>query len=248
MTGPRIDILTIFPELVGPFLEGSVLGHARAAGQIEIETADLRHYATDRHRTVDAPPYGGGDGMVLRCEPLVSAIEDLRRESSRVLLLTPRGRRFSQDLACELASETHLLLVCGRYSGFDERVAEETGAEQLSIGDFVMSGGEVAALAVAEAVARLVPGVLGNPESAGEDSFSEGLLEYPIYTRPREFRGRRVPEVLLSGNHGAVGRWRHEQALRETRRRRPDLLRSTNLSDEDRAILQELERERDAGA
>ena len=185
--------------------------------------------------------------MVLRCEPLVAAIEDVRRESSRVLLLTPKGRRFSQELAHELVGETHLVLVCGRYAGFDERIAEETGAEQLSIGDFVISGGEVAALAVAEAVARLVPGVLGNPDSAGADSFSDGLLEHPLYTRPREFRGRGVPEVLLSGNHGAVDRWRHQQALRETRRRRPDLLRATNLSDEDRAILRELESERDAG-
>ncbi|MEE2704407.1 MAG: tRNA (guanosine(37)-N1)-methyltransferase TrmD [Myxococcota bacterium] len=247
MSRPRIDILTIFPEIVQPFLDASVLGHARAAGLIEIQVSDFRNYAVDRHRTVDAPPYGGGDGMVLRCEPLVAAIEDVRRESSRVLLLTPKGRRFSQELAHELVGETHLVLVCGRYAGFDERIAEETGAEQLSIGDFVISGGEVAALAVAEAVARLVPGVLGNPDSAGADSFSDGLLEHPLYTRPREFRGRGVPEVLLSGNHGAVDRWRHQQALRETRRRRPDLLRATNLSDEDRAILRELESERDAG-
>ena len=248
MSGPRIDILTIFPEIVQPFLEASVLGQARANGRIEIRVSDFRSYATDRHRSVDAPPYGGGDGMVLRCEPLVAAIEDVRRQSSRVLLLTPKGRRFSQGLALELAEETHLVLVCGRYAGFDERIAEETGAEQLSIGDFVISGGEVAALVVSEAVARLVPGVLGNPESAAADSFSDGLLEHPLYTRPRDFRGRPVPEVLISGNHGEVDRWRHQQALRETRRHRPDLLRSTNLSDEDRAILRELESERDAGA
>ncbi|NRA02397.1 MAG: tRNA (guanosine(37)-N1)-methyltransferase TrmD [Myxococcales bacterium] len=248
MSGPRIDILTIFPEIVQPFLEASVLGQARANGRIEIRVSDFRSYATDRHRSVDAPPYGGGDGMVLRCEPLVAAIEDVRRQSSRVLLLTPKGRRFSQELALELAEETHLVLVCGRYAGFDERIAEETGAEQLSIGDFVISGGEVAALVVSEAVARLVPGVLGNPESAAADSFSDGLLEHPLYTRPRDFRGRPVPEVLISGNHGEVDRWRHQQALRETRRHRPDLLRSTNLSDEDRAILRELESERDAGA
>ena len=219
------------------------MGNDRPAGQLEIGVRDFRSYARDRHRTVDDAPYGGGDGMVLKCEPLVAAIEDVREEASRVLLMTPRGRRFSQEIAQELALEEHLVLVCGRYAGVDERIAEETGAEVLSSGDFVLSGGEVAALAVTEAVARLVPGVLGNPASAGDDSFSEGLLEYPLYTRPREFRGRPVPGVLLSGNHGDVDRWRHVQALRETRRRRPDLLSGLQLSEEDRAILRELERE-----
>ncbi len=224
MIGPRIDVLTIFPELVEPFLKGSLLGAALRDGLFEVRVSDIRAYATDRHRTVDDAPYGGGDGMVLRCGPLVAAVEAVAATGARILALSPRGRVLDQELVAELASERQLVLLCGRYAGFDERILEETGAEELSIGDYVLSGGEAAALVLVEAVSRLVPGVVGNPDSPERDSFSEGLLEHPLYTRPVEFRGRRVPEVLLSGNHAEIERARREQARHLTRRRRPDLL------------------------
>lgn len=247
MSGPSIHILTLFPEIVRPFLGGSVLGAAVRDGHLEVSVTDVRDFATDRHRTVDDTPYGGGDGMVIKCEPTVEAIEAVRRPEGRVFLLSPRGRLFDQEMAAELARERQLVLVCGRYAGFDDRIARVTGAEELSIGDYVLSGGELAALVVTEAVSRLVPGVLGNPFSAGIDSFSRGLLEYPVYTRPREFRGLPVPEILVSGDHAAVERWRREQSLRVTLGRRPDLLRRADLSQEDRKILEEIEHECDRG-
>ncbi len=224
MAGPRIDILTIFPELVEPFLKGSLLGAAVRDGRFEVRVSDIRAYATDRHRTVDDAPYGGGDGMVLKCEPVVAAVESLAGPEARVLALSPRGRLLDQALVRELVRERQLVLLCGRYAGFDERILEETGAEELSIGDYVLSGGEAAALVLTEAVSRLVPGVLGNPVSPEHDSFSEGLLEHALYTRPPEFRGRAVPEVLLSGNHAEIERHRREQARELTRRRRPGLV------------------------
>jgi tRNA (guanine37-N1)-methyltransferase len=242
---PRIEILTLFPEGVRPFLGGSILGASIREGRLDVHVTDPRDFATDRHRTVDDTPYGGGDGMVLKCEPIVAAIEQVRRPGGRVLLLSPRGRVLTQEFARELQQEKQLVLVCGRYAGFDERIRELVEAEEVSIGDYVLSGGELAALVVTEVVARLVPGVLGNPFSVGIDSFSEGLLEYPVYTRPREFRHRSVPEVLLSGDHSAIERWRREQALRVTYRQRPDLLRTVDLTDEDREILKELEHEGD---
>ena len=245
--GPRIDILTIFPQLVRPFLETSLLGAAIREGRLDIAVTDLRDFTTDRHRTVDDTPYGGGDGMVLKCEPVVPAIEATKQPEGRVVLLSPRGRRFDQALAEELAGERQLVLVSGRYAGFDERIASITGAEELSVGDYVLSGGELAALIVTEAVTRLVPGVLGNPMSAEIDTFSAGLLEYPVYTRPREFRSHAVPEVLLSGDHSAVERWRRDQAIRLTQRRRPDLLCCADLTDDDRKILEEFENEGDRG-
>ncbi len=245
--GPRVDLLTIFPDLVRPVLEASVLGAAVLSGRLDVRVTDLREFTTDRHRSVDDAPYGGGDGMVLKCDPVVAAIEAVRQPGGRVFLLSPRGRRFDQELARELAGEPQLVLVSGRYAGFDERIAQVTGAEELSIGDYVLSGGELAALVVTEVVTRLVPGVLGNPVSAEADSFSEGLLEHPLYTRPREFRSHAVPEVLLSGDHAAVERWRREEALRITRRRRPDLLRRVQLTDDDRKTLEELENEGDRG-
>jgi tRNA (guanine37-N1)-methyltransferase len=245
--GPRVDILTIFPDLVRPFLEASVLGAAIQEGRLDVRVTDLRDFTTDRHRTVDDTPYGGGDGMVLKCDPVVPAVEAMRQPGGRVLLLSPRGRRLDQALARELARESQLVLVSGRYGGFDERIACITGAEELSVGDYVLSGGELAALVVTEVVTRLVPGVLGNPLSAEIDSFTEGLLEYPLYTRPREFRSHAVPEILLSGDHAAVERWRREQALRLTQRRRPDLLPRASLSDDDRKTLKELENEGDRG-
>ncbi len=240
MAGPRIDIVTIFPELVEHFLKGSLLGTARRDGIVDVRVSDLRAHATDRQRSVDDEPYGGGDGMVLTCEPVVAAVEALAGPGARIFALGPRGRLFDQALAEELAAERQLLLLCGRYAGFDERIFEETGAEELSIGDFVISGGEAAALVVTEAVTRLVPGVVGNPASPQADTFSEGLLEHPIYTRPREFRGRAVPEQLLSGNHARIERFRREESLRVTRRRRPELLETARLSEEDRKFLQEL--------
>lgn len=241
--GPRIDVLTLFPELVEPFLKGSVLGAALRDGLVDVRVTDFRAFATDRHRSVDDAPYGGGDGMVLLCEPLVEAVEAVRQPGGRVLALSPRGRVLDHALARELASEPQLVLLCGRYAGFDERILEETGAEELSIGDYVLSGGELAALVVTEAVARLVPGVLGNPASPEQDSFARGLLEHPSYTRPRVFRGREVPDVLLSGDHAAVESWRHRRALALTRERRPDLLHRAELDEGDRRILGELEDE-----
>jgi tRNA (guanine37-N1)-methyltransferase len=224
--GPRIEIVTIFPELVEHFLKGSLLGQARREGVVDVRVTDLRAFSTDRHHTVDDAPFGGGDGMVLKCEPVVAAVEALATPGSRVLALCPRGRRFDQALARELSAAPQIVLLCGRYAGFDERIFEVTGAEPLSIGDYVLAGGELAALVVTEAVTRLVPGVVGNPISPEADSFSEGLLEYPLYTRPREFRGRGVPELLLSGNHAEIERWRAREAERLTRERRPDLLES----------------------
>ncbi len=241
MSGPRIDILTLFPDLVEAFLKGSLLGTARRDGVVDVKVSDLRAYATDRHRSVDDAPYGGGDGMVLMCEPVVAAVEALAAPQARVIALSPRGRTLDQATVEELAGESHIVLLCGRYAGFDERILEQTGAEELSIGDYVISGGEAAAIVVTEAVTRLVPGVLGNPVSPERDSFSDGLLEHPVYTRPREFRGRAVPEVLLSGNHAEIERFRRKESLRLTLKRRPIKVDAITLSEEDRKILRELE-------
>jgi tRNA (guanine37-N1)-methyltransferase len=250
----RIDILTLFPELLAPLAEASILGIAVRRGLVEVGVQDLRAFATDRHRVVDDAPYGGGDGMVLKCEPAVAAVESLLRPGSRLLAMSPRGRRLDQLWLRELAQESHLVLVCGRYAGFDERILEETRAEELSIGDYVLSGGEAAAWVVTEAVARLVPGVLGNPDSVQKDSFSSGLLEHPVYTRPPEFRGRQVPPELLSGNHGEIERFRRKQSIRLTAERRPDLLarfeaelaeRSDAEAEQDRRDLREVKHERD---
>jgi tRNA (guanine37-N1)-methyltransferase len=224
--GPRVDIVTIFPDLVEHFLKGSLLGQARKDGVLDVGVTDLRALSSDRHHTVDDAPYGGGDGMVLKCEPVVAAVEAVARPGARLFALCPRGRRFDQALARELAGATQIVLLCGRYAGFDERIFALTGAEPLSIGDYVLAGGELAALVVTEAVTRLVPGVVGNPVSPEADSFSEGLLEHPLYTRPREFRGLEAPEILLSGNHAEIERWRAQEAERLTRERRPDLLES----------------------
>ena len=221
----HIEILTLFPGMVGPPLRESILGKAQERGFLRIGVTDIRSFATGRHRITDDCPYGGGAGMVMKPEPMVAAIEDARQRlpGARVLLLSPQGRRFDQPWAAELGGEQALVLVCGRYEGIDERVLDFVDGE-LSVGDFVLSGGEFAALSVVDAVARLRPGVLGNELSAKSESFEGGLLEYPQYTRPHEFRGMRVPDVLLSGDHQEVARWRATQALERTRRRRPDLL------------------------
>jgi tRNA (guanine37-N1)-methyltransferase len=220
----RIDILTLFPGMFTGFLEGSLLGAARTAGLIDIRLTDIRDFAEGPHRQVDDRPFGGGPGMLLMPVPVVSCIERVQGEATHpghVVLLTPGGRRLDQALVEELAARERLVLVCGRYEGFDARVASAVGAEEVSIGDYVLSGGEVAAMVVVDAVARLVPGVIGDEESALQDSFSgpERLVEGPQYTRPREFRGLHVPEVLLSGDHRRIEAWRHEQAVAATRRR-----------------------------
>ena len=238
--GPRIDVLTLFPELLSGFLEGSLLGQARRSGLLDIRLTDVREFAAGRHRQVDDAPYGGGDGMVLACEPVVAAVESVASDGATLLALSPRGRLLDQARVEELASAPQLVLLCGRYAGFDERILQETGAEEISIGDYVLAGGEAAALVVIEAVTRLVPGVVGNPVSPEQDSFSDGLLEFPLYTRPRAFRGREVPAVLLSGDHAAIERYRRREALRLTRRRRPELLENRTLSEEDAEILREL--------
>ncbi len=220
-----VDVVTIFPGLFpGPLAE-SITGRALDEGLVRLGTVDPRDFTTDRHRSVDAYPYGGGPGMVMRPEPLVAAVEAVRRPESRVVIMSPAGRIFTQAIAQELAGEAHLVLVCGRYEGIDERVRELTGAEELSLGDYVLTGGELAAMVVVDAVTRLLPGVLGSSASWRDESHVEGLLEYPQYTRPAEFRGLRVPDVLLSGHHGQVAAWRRRQALERTRARRPELLR-----------------------
>ena len=221
----HFSVITLFPEIFESPLGHSILKRAREKGLLSIDLVDLRQYAKDRHRTADDYPYGGGQGMVLKPEPLIEAIEDRRRtlEDPRVVLLSPRGRVFDQEVAAEMSRHREVVLVCGRYEGVDERVVGYTD-DILSIGDYTLSGGEIPALAVIDTVARLVPGVLGNERSAREDSFAEGLLEYPQYTRPAEYRGMTVPPVLLSGDHQEIRRWRRDMSVEMTARLRPDLL------------------------
>jgi tRNA (guanine37-N1)-methyltransferase len=221
----RIDIITIFPGIFDSPLRESLLGRAIEAGLLDVRVHDLRDSSTDKHRQVDDESYGGGPGMVLKPEPVFAAVESLGVGARRTLLLSPAGRRLDQDLARQLAAEPWLVLICGRYEGVDERVAAGLPAEEVSIGDYVVAGGEVPALVVLEAVTRLVPGVIGRGESHEQDSFGDaGMLDHPHYTRPAEFRGLRVPETLLSGNHAEIERWRREAAFEKTRRNRPDLL------------------------
>jgi len=221
----RIDVLTIFPGIFESPMRESLLGRAIEAGVLDVRVHDIRDHTTDKHRQVDDESYGGGPGMVMKPEPIFAAVEALEPDPKRVLLLSPAGRRLDQALVRELATEPWLVLVAGRYEGVDERVVEGLGAEEISIGDYVLSGGEVPALVVLEAVTRLVPGVIGREESHERDSFGhDGLLDHPQYTRPPEFRGMAVPEVLLSGNHVEIERWRREAAREKTRRNRPDLL------------------------
>lgn len=220
----RIDVITIFPEYFSGPLDAALLGKARANGLLDIVVRDLRAHTTDRHRTVDDEPFGGGPGMVMKPEPWFDAVESTDGWArARRILLTPAGRRFDHAYAQELAGESQLILMCGRYEGIDERVSA-LATDEVSIGDYVLAGGESAALVVIEAVTRLVAGVIGEPASLDAESFTEGLLDYPHYTRPAEFRGMKVPEVLLSGDHAAIARWRREQSVERTRLRRPDLL------------------------
>ncbi len=234
----QFAVITIFPQLLQSALEHGVLRRAREKGLIKVEMVDLRAYTADRHRTTDDAPYGGGQGMVMKPEPLAAAIEDARRRlpGARVVLLSPRGQVFSQAIALRLAQEKALVLVCGRYEGIDERVHAFVD-EEISVGDYTLSGGEPAAHMVIDAVSRLVPGVLGNEDSSSEESFADGLLEYPQYTRPEDFRGMKVPEVLLSGDHQKIQSWRREKSIEITRERRPDLLAKAALSAAEKARL-----------
>jgi tRNA (guanine37-N1)-methyltransferase len=220
----KVDVLTLFPAMFAGPLDESIIKRARESGRLDLAIHDLRDYAHDRHKKVDDRPFGGGPGMLLKPEPIFEAVESLARESTRVILLSPSGRQFSQAIAGELAGLEHLLMVSGHYEGFDERVREQLADDELSIGDYVLTNGALPVMVIIDAVTRLLPGVLGDEDSARDDSFSQGLLEYPQYTRPAEFRGTKVPEVLLSGNHAEIARWRAEQARLRTRERRPDLL------------------------
>lgn len=236
----RVDVLTLFPEMLRSPLEHSILKRAREAGLLDVRCTDIRDFTTDRYRQVDDSPYGGGAGMVMKPEPLFAAVEALAAEPpppDRVILFTPLGRRFDQSVAEELARERRLVLICGRYEGIDERVHRHLATDELSIGDFVLTGGELAALVLIDAVARLLPGVLGKDESSASETFAEHLLEYPHYTRPAEFRGWTVPDVLLSGDHGGVARWRRAESLRRTLRHRRDLFLRHELTPEDLKIL-----------
>lgn len=235
------DILTLFPGMLASPLRESILGKAVDKGVISVHPHNLRDWAEGRHQVTDDAPYGGGDGMIMKVAPVAQALRDLRaqRPAARVVLLTPQGKTFRQEDAAQLAREKELIFICGRYEGFDERIRSLADCE-YSIGDYILTGGELAALVMIDAIARLVPGVLGCESSANADSFSDGLLEYPQYTRPAEFEGMRVPEVLLSGNHAEIARWRRRQQLERTLQRRPDLLTEAPLSAEDRRILQDL--------
>lgn len=234
----RFDILTLFPEFFISPLRQSLIGKAVAMGVLSVNTYNPRDFTTDKHRTTDDAPYGGGHGMVMKVEPVVRALEALKAEGpkARVILTTPQGVPMNHGLAGELSREGRLIIVCGRYEGVDERIRAFVDTE-ISIGDFVLTGGEVAALAIIDAVGRLIPAVLGEPGSAESDSFSDGLLEYPQYTRPEDFRGLKVPEVLLSGNHAVIERWRRIESLLRTARRRPDLIEKADLTDAEKAFL-----------
>lgn len=241
----RFDVFTLFPEVFGPYLDSSILFRARQNGLLEVNLYNIRDWTVDRHHTTDDVPYGGGGGMVMKPEPIFAAVETVLGipPACPVILLTPQGRVFTQRVAQELAQHAHLGLVCGRYEGVDERIRENLVTDEISIGDYVLSGGELPALALIDALTRLIPGALGDPDGASDDSHAMGLLEYPHYTRPPEFRGWQVPEILLSGDHGRVDRWRREQALLRTRQRRPDLLETAPLSESDREFLAKLEKQ-----
>jgi tRNA (guanine37-N1)-methyltransferase len=223
----QIDVLTLFPEVFPPFCGASIIGRAAERGLVEFSFTNIRDYASGVHKAVDDKPFGGGPGMVMTCAPVFAAFEDVRGRHEApplFVMLTPQGERLTQSLAREFSQVPRLMLLCGHYEGFDERIAEGLQAREVSIGDYVLSGGEAAAMVLIDAVVRLLPGAVGCEESIADESFAQGLLEYPQYTRPREFRGMKVPEVLVSGNHQEVARWRREQALARTRERRPDLL------------------------
>jgi len=221
----KIDVLTLFPAMFAGPLDESIIMRARKAGLLELQIHQLRDWTHDRHKTVDDHPFGGGPGMLLKPEPIFEAVESLKREGVKVILLSPSGRKFNQAIARELAQEKDLLFVTGHYEGFDERIRESLADDELSIGDYVLTNGALPAMVVIDAVVRLLPGVLGDDESSHDESFSHGMLEYPQWTRPAEFRGMKVPDVLLSGNHAGIEKWRREQAQLRTKEQRPDLLK-----------------------
>lgn len=237
----RIEVFTLFPELFSTYLDASILGRARQAGLLEVGLHNIRDYATDKHQVTDDTPYGGGGGMVMKPEPIFAAVEGVLGAPPNVpvILLSPQGRPFDQAIAQELARHESIALICGRYEGVDERVRAHLATDEISIGDFVLTGGELPALLLIDAVARNIPGALGDPEGAITDSHASGLLEHPHYTRPQEFRGWEVPEILRSGDHARITRWRRQQSLLRTAARRPDLLRKLHLSDADRKMLEE---------
>jgi tRNA (guanine37-N1)-methyltransferase len=239
----RFDVFTLFPDVFGPYLDNSILMRARQNGLLDVHLHNIRDWTTDRHHTTDDMPYGGGGGMVMKPEPIFTAVEMVLGipPACPVILLTPQGRVFNQQIAQELAVQSHLGLLCGRYEGVDERVRQHLVTDEISIGDYVLSGGELPALALIDALTRLIPGALGDPDGAADDSHATGLLEYPHYTRPSEFRGWRVPDILLSGDHGRVNRWRREQSLLRTYHRRPDLLDKAPLSKADEEFLSSLD-------
>ncbi|MDX1437198.1 MAG: tRNA (guanosine(37)-N1)-methyltransferase TrmD [Anaerolineales bacterium] len=240
----RFDIFTLFPEVFPGYLDASILQRARENGLIEVNLYNVRDYATDRHHVTDDEPYGGGGGMVMKPEPIFRAVESVLGDSPDcpVVLLTPQGRPFNQEIAADLAGYSQLALICGRYEGVDERVRQHLVSDEISVGDYVLTGGELGALVLVDALTRLLPGALGAPDGSDEDSFATGLLEYPHYTRPAEFRGWAVPDILRSGDHGKIALWRRQQALKRTWERRPDLLDRADLSAEDLDFLQKLRR------
>ena len=238
----EFDVFTLLPEVFPPYLNSSILQRARQHGLIDVRVHNIRDYATTRHHVTDDEPYGGGGGMVMKVEPVFAAVESVLAERGEcpVILLTPQGRVFNQTIAFELARHPHIALLCGRYEGIDERIREHLVTDEISIGDYVLTGGELPAMILIDALSRLLPGVLGDPDGAMDDSHATGLLEYPHYTRPPEFRGWGVPEVLISGDHARITRWRREQSLRRTLKRRPDLIDKAPLDDMDRKILNKI--------
>jgi tRNA (guanine37-N1)-methyltransferase len=244
----KFDIVTIFPRMVEAGVAEGVIARGVERGLLDIQVHDLRDYTTDRHRSVDDVPYGGGPGMVMKPEPLARAMEAIRArrgDPDTVVLLSPQGRRFTQAEAARMSGLRHVALLCGRYEGMDERIRTLVASEELSIGDYVVSGGELPALVIVDAISRLVPGVVGDSRSVEEDSFSRGLLDYPHYTRPAEFAGHKVPDVLLSGHHEQVRRWRRKTAIQRTLARRPELLDTAAMDDEERALLDEIRKEQE---
>lgn len=238
----QFDVFTLFPNLIQPYLEESILQRAREHGLVQVDVHDIRAWATDKHHVTDEPPYGGGGGMVMKVQPIFAAVEGVlgNPPACPVILMTPQGRPFTQKVAMELVQHPRIALLCGRYEGVDERVREHLVSDQISVGDYVLTGGELPALILIDAISRLIPGVLGDPDGAFDDSHATGLLEYPHYTRPPEFRGWTVPPVLVSGNHAEISRWRREQSLLRTLRQRPDLIEKADLSDKDRKFLKSL--------
>jgi tRNA (guanine37-N1)-methyltransferase len=232
----RFDILTLFPNLCTGAFSESVLKKAQENQLIHVRCLNIRDWATDKHHVTDEPPYGGGPGMVMKAEPIFAAVESIRNPQSYIILVSPGGRQFSQQVALELARKEHLIFICGHYEGIDHRVAEHLADDEISIGDYILTNGAIAAAVIVDAIARLIPGVLGDSDSAVEESFSGGLLEYPQYTRPQEFRGWTVPDVLLSGNHRAIREWRVSQARRKTQDRRPDLLDGREHADPEKPL------------